>query len=385
MRIRQFITALGLNLFTLGLTENSDATALENWAHRTSGTSATISAVAHGANKFVAVGDGIVLTSSNGVSWILGNAGRPLPKWCVTYGDGLFLSAGDTANPPTNLVVTANGMNWSGLYPGLAVPLYGATYGNGTYVLVGRNMTILTATNLDLSCAGQLTNCNWTTRVSGGDKDLLGLTYGNGIFVAVSDSQISMTSINGDAWTTNSVPQGYFRAVTFGHDLFVGVGLGGVFTSTNGVSWIKRGAGGASLLTGIAFGNGTFVAVGIEGTVLVSTNGVAWTKKTIPTTATLTGAAYGNGTFVVTGLGGVILQSGSVSTPILSARKDSVGGIAMTLSGEIGRGYRVQYSSNPCGPEWTDLISFTNTAITFDFSDDLDSESGQRFYRAVSP
>jgi hypothetical protein len=377
--------ALRLTLLVLGFTEGADAAALDDWTLRPSGTSATITAVTCGNDQFVAVGDGIVLTSSNGASWTAGNAGRPVYRWCVTYGGGLFLAAGETANPPTNLIVSANGTNWSGLYSGLTAPIYGAAYGNGIYLLVGKDMTVLTATNLDLSCSGQLTNCNWTTRMSGGNKDLHGVAYGNGVFVAVSDSQFSMASTNGDAWTTNSVSQGYFRDVAFGNGMFVGVGeVGVVFTSTDGVNWTRRTIGGSNLYR-VAFGNGTFVTVGGDGTVLISTNGISWTKKTTPTTATLIGVTYGNGTFVITGLGGVILQSGSVRTPILTARKAPDGKIAMTLSGEIGRGYRVQHSPSPIGPEWTELVSFTNTAITVDFSDDLDTEAGRRFYRAVSP
>ena len=65
-----------------------------------------------------------------------------------------------------------------------------------------------------------------------------------------------------------------------------------------------------SNLSGVAYGNGTFVAVGDTGTILTSPDGVAWDSRTSGTSNLLVGVTYGNGTFVAVGSNGTILQSG---------------------------------------------------------------------------
>jgi hypothetical protein len=54
---------------------------------------------------------------------------------------------------------------------------------------------------------------------------------------------------------------------------------------------------------GITYGNGLFVAVGSEGTILISPDGRSWTKQNSGTTKHLHAVAYGNGLFVAVGDG----------------------------------------------------------------------------------
>ena len=58
----------------------------------------------------------------------------------------------------------------------------------------------------------------------------------------------------------------------------------------------------------MTYGNGRFVAVGEDGTILTSPDGVSWTRRTSGTSNRLEGVAYGNGLFVAVG-GGTILTS----------------------------------------------------------------------------
>jgi hypothetical protein len=247
-------------------------------------------------------------------------------------------------------------------------------------------MTILTATNIDFSCAGKVTNCNWTLRNYGGSQELRGATYGKGVYVVVGDS-ISMTSVDAITWASNSI-NGYMYDVAFGNGTFVAVGLGRILTSSDGLVWTNRNFGGAYWLTRVAFGNGTFVAVGEGGggTILTSTDGILWKKRITLATPLLTGVTYGNGTFVVTANDGKIYQSAPVSIPNLTAGRDAPsGGIALTLAGEIGRDYLIQFSTNMANPDWQDFLTFTNTAPTMEFLDRSVTNLSQRFYRAVSP
>src|SRR5688500_8398404 len=66
---------------------------------------------------------------------------------------------------------------------------------------------------------------------------------------------------------------------------------------------------GAAALTSIAFGNGIFVAVGANGTIVTSNNGMDWTKVN----AGLTGASgrvrFVNDRFFVWGFGSVLMST----------------------------------------------------------------------------
>ena len=54
-------------------------------------------------------------------------------------------------------------------------------------------------------------------------------------------------------------------------------------------------------LSGITYGNSTFVTVGRNGNILTSTDGSTWTARTSGTLETLKGVVYGNSSFVYLG------------------------------------------------------------------------------------
>ena len=61
--------------------------------------------------------------------------------------------------------------------------------------------------------------------------------------------------------------------------------------------------------TGVDYGIGTFVAVGINRTILTSADGITWTSRTSGTTVGFTGLDYGNSIFVAVGYTGLISTS----------------------------------------------------------------------------
>jgi hypothetical protein len=75
------------------------------------------------------------------------------------------------------------------------------------------------------------------------------------------------------------------------------------------VTWTQRTSGTGNDLIGVAYGNGLFVAVGDDGTILTSPDGVSWTQRTSGTGNLLEGVTYGNGLFVAVGKDGTILTS----------------------------------------------------------------------------
>jgi hypothetical protein len=73
-------------------------------------------------------------------------------------------------------------------------------------------------------------------------------------------------------------------------------------TTLNEETWISNNVFGTSIVNGVAYGNGRWVAVGAGGKTSTSTNGTTWTATTtVGNTRLLSSVAYGNGIFVAVG------------------------------------------------------------------------------------
>jgi len=87
-------------------------------------------------------------------------------------------------------------------------------------------------------------------------------------------------------------------------------------------------------LLAIAYGNSTFVTVGIDGTILTSPNGENWTARNSGTTFYLTGVAYGNNVFVTAGTYcGILTSSDNGATWVSRGYGDSYGFNAVAFGG----------------------------------------------------
>src|SRR5688572_26782685 len=74
---------------------------------------------------------------------------------------------------------------------------------------------------------------------------------------------------------------------------------------------------GAGALTSIAFGNGIFVAVGANGTIVTSSNGMDWTKVNAGVSGASGRVRFVNDRFFVWGFGAIIMSTnGSNWTPV---------------------------------------------------------------------
>ena len=104
----------------------------------------------------------------------------------------------------------------------------------------------------------------------------------------------------------NPVPQGStLYSVAYGNGTFVAVGDSAmVFASTDGVNWAIGNTGTNTALSGITFGNGSFVAVG-GASVFTSPDGARWMQRDPGPNDGLVAVAYGNGRFMAVG-GGVL-------------------------------------------------------------------------------
>ncbi|MBU6401669.1 MAG: hypothetical protein KGS61_15235, partial [Verrucomicrobia bacterium] len=149
-----------------------------------------------------------------------------------------------------------------------------------------------------------------------------GMAYGNGRLVAVG----SQDGAGPEIWTsTNSGSSGTFtllpsyatrsgglNRVAFGGGTFVAVGgtfpLNEPIVYGDGLTWQGPSGYGAPDLSDVAYGNNQFVVVGGGGTIYTSLDGTNWTQQVSGTASNLAVVACGGGHYVILG-NGVTLTS----------------------------------------------------------------------------
>jgi len=98
--------------------------------------------------------------------------------------------------------------------------------------------------------------------------------------------------------------------VAFGNGTFVVSGDDGFINSSpDADTWINRASGTVEPLRSVAFGNGKFVAVGKNGVSTSSPDGVTWTPGNTGITGFASSVAFGMGNFVAVGTGGRVSLS----------------------------------------------------------------------------
>ena len=141
-----------------------------------------------------------------------------------------------------------------------------------------------------------------------------------GISLAPTSVQVSGNNPMGQTLTLSVAS--YVPAGTYNFQV---VGTSGSITKQVGltltVTWASRTSGTTNALGGITYGNGLFVAVGGNNTVLTSSDGVNWSKQILTAPCNLSGGVtYGNGLFVA--VGGFYYSSSS--SPCLFISSDGV-------------------------------------------------------------
>lgn len=297
--------------------------------------------VTFGAGKFVAVGmEGhVVISGDNGVSWAAlppDTVTRPTNLNGVVYGAGNFVAAGDFGQ----IVTSSDGSNWVNQPQMSVADLKGVGFGIipdpifpgnflQVFIMVGTDGEILTSEDAGVT---------WTFRTSGLAASGAGSTLQTalvGLDTSVTPSVPTVITAGSEGnllgspdtitWTNlfTTVTRYPLRAIAWGNGTFVAVGDGDpgttleppisaptVLTSTNtGLTWTKRYLAPGHNIRGIAYGNGVFVAVGASGydldqdvnrqaIILTSNDGITWTPRDSGTFLNLNAVTFTNGRFV---------------------------------------------------------------------------------------
>lgn len=240
-----------------------------------------------GQGYYVAVGDlsgnAITAYSTDGVSWQTGTLHSGTPTlYAIAYGTvggaGEFVAAGINGT----IITSTDGKTWSAAASGIDASeyFYSVAFGNGKFVAAGANND---------ECYTWTGSGSWTEGGSGLGDGASGIVYANSEFVAVGYVDGFYASPDGSTWTqtgggSSELDFGPGTPMTYGsingQGAFVGVasvagGAGAtpndIFISSSGnCNWIQIETDANVPLYGITYGDGVFVAVGGNATILTS-------------------------------------------------------------------------------------------------------------------
>ena len=279
------------------------------WKETTVGSvGAQWNSVCYGNGKFVAVGYrnidptfGVFAYSSDGITWTQSDIGTVYRVWnSVCYGNDKFVAVATS----TKFAYSSDGINWTeGTISGVTRAWSTVCYGNDKFVAVIGNG------NLNSAFAYSSDGITWTEgNISETARCWNSVCYGNGKFVAIAGSTGNSAfaySSDGITWTegTISSTSRSWIAVCYGNDKFVAVtyGFGYFAYSSDGIDWVEAPFQHPNWRS-VCYGNDKFVAVANNNKFAYSSDGITWTEDTIASSLQVTGICYGNGAYVYVGI-----------------------------------------------------------------------------------
>ncbi len=310
---------------------------LETWATRTSGTTADFADIASGGGSLVAVGyehppsyKGVYSISSDGINWTRGEININVIPAAIIHDGTRFIMVGDEYDftAPQGwrgaIFTSTNGTTWTRRYLG-GLGLKGVAAGGGAYVAVGLNGAVLRSTD----------SVTWTPVTSGTSMNLWDVAWGGGGFVAGAGNvdpdfpfgQTVITSANGQTWVNRgsvglpSISEVSEIEYINGRFIIGGWNVGIRESTDLGITFTATESS-FRTMTGIAQGNGTYLAVGAEPGIggadlnMVSIDGNSWTAIPTASQNDRRDVIFFNNTFITVGYGGTIRQSGAVPVPL---------------------------------------------------------------------
>jgi hypothetical protein len=275
----------------------------------------------------VAVGNGTIRTSPDGVRWTQQATGLGLLN-AVAFNGSMWVAVGNSGRVYTS----PDGGNWTARVSPTTEPLFDVTWGNpsglpwgsGIWVATGFDGTIIYSpdgvnwtdagftqiVNLDTVAwngtifaapsaqgTGPATSpdgITWTP--NGGWPKLTGLVWMGTQWVFVGNDSVVLSPDAVQISNTVSTPSGGLIRVGWNGAQLVAVGDNGVIaTSTDAVNWQGATSGTTQDLRRIVWDGGQWIASGYGGTVLTSPDGFTWTPQDTGTTVNLLGLAVGTG------------------------------------------------------------------------------------------
>lgn len=316
----------------------------------------------------------------------------------VTFGNGTFVAVGWGGLGNPNLYHSTNGIDWTNHSSSIA-NFYRVIYGAGLFVAVGDgDLPLGGTTNYNIYTSPD--GMNWTPQWSGAPandvQQITDVAYGGGRFVAVDFPgnyycSNYYTSTTGSNWVRRPSPCPG-SSVSYCKDRFfrpAGPGTNLVSTSSifpPFISWITL-----TNDTGVQFGrmiyaDGTYLALA-GSKIFISTNGTNWVLRStgIPSNTFLSEVTTDSRRFFAVGSvrpGPPVQPAAYISDPVVDLGITHGLPPVLSLSGLVGRSYRVDRNPGLDPNNWSPLATLTLTnspsALT-----DSQATNLSGFYRAV--
>ncbi len=289
---------------------------------------------AAGAGTFVAVGETgtgsdvertRIFNSNDGLNWRTNSLVLSNNLKTVFFAGDLFIAAGDDGN----LLSSRDGEHWNSLSHASDNDFRALAVGAGKFIASGEEGLLY------FSEDGE----NWVQQETVLTNTIKKLVYGNGTLVALTSAGV-YASTNRTTW---QFTHAYAAELTFVNGLFVLLGQGSLFVSTDAIDWTSNVVPGSALLHSLAYGDGLYALIGSTLTgdsILTSTNLLNWELRTNFSGSSFPHLAWGNGQFV--GLGSEAIHS---SDGVLWTKTPGLNGLAVDDM-IFGGGYFVA-----CGPD----------------------------------
>jgi hypothetical protein len=374
-----------------GILTSSDG---HNWSMRYAGPTNSLQAATYGNRNFVAVGDaGAIVRSPDGINWLSQTSSLTSATLSgVAYGNGRFVAVSRQGlSSGGKILCSSNAINWDVLDSGTNVALWGVTFASGSFLAAGDKGVILSSEN----------GTAWDIHSAGANQPFIDITYGNNMYVAVggalAGASVAAYSTDKVHWISQQVSSGGpLRSVAYGNGMFVAVGyLNLVMFSTNGVNWsnVIYSPPYIHYFQTVAFGDGRFVAMGFEpggerrNFLYTSTNGINWTllQERFPYPK-IQDVTFQSGYFLAFGDHGTILQSAYAGIPRLSIRTFGDDPVAqICIKSQRGWSYRLEYTSDVVNGPWETEAYVTDAPEEMSIIPTPAVNNTGRFFRVASP
>jgi hypothetical protein len=306
---------------------------------------------------------GQLLTSPDGSNWtqcLTTTAGSSTFN-AFAHGLGLYVAGGSAP-----LFASPDGTNFG--YTGQGFSLNGLAFGNGRFVSVGPMGNVRSSVN----------GTNFTTHTSTTTYDLNDVTWAKGLFVAIGNGGTILVSSNGINWTNRTQNNVLvFSSVTHANGRFLAAArFEGFAHSTDATNWTVVPMPNA-LLTSVGGGSGLYVTTDDFRRLYVSPDMKSHTTTRLRSSFVHRSIAFGNGTFVAVGDSGQIWQS----DPILTLITESGVPGSIFLEGPPNRSAQIERNDVVDTTNWQAVatIQFSNAPVHW-----IDPTTNSRaFYRAV--
>jgi hypothetical protein len=225
--------------------------------------------VAYNGSLYLAIAQGVVYTSADGLAWVPFGGGSPGRVSVVEWLDTLWVASG--YGPTVGLWTSPDGLSWTRRYRGFSEALTDFA-SNGTIIVgVGWGGQIMTSPNA----------VDWTPQSSPTHQILYGVVWDGTRFLAAGHNYnqggVVISSTNGIDWQTlDSGSVGNIFGVGWSDRAYVVVGgvadsVATVAASYDGQHWTPQVCAGGTDLHDVAWNGTRFVAVGDGGLIVAST------------------------------------------------------------------------------------------------------------------